>query len=299
MAETMGLFLGGSTIDCIYLVDQPPGRNEKITADRQLTCTGGPSSNAAITFSVLGGKATLVSCLGLHPLSSIARNELKTYGVDLIDLCPKYLSVPTVSSILVSKSNGDRSVVSINAKEIHNQNLSFRAFSLMDYKTALFDGQYIEISTKTARGCRNAGIHTILDGGSWKPGTEDLIHHIDTAICSSKFKPPKTTTPDEALEWLHDHDILRAAITRGEKSILVAENGNRFEIFPPQLNPARDTLAAGDIFHGAYAYYQSKDPAERFGDHLNNAAKIAAKSCAHFGPRKWVKDLKANMGRSY
>jgi len=294
MTETMGLFLGISTIDCIYLVDRPPGHNEKITADRQIICTGGPSSNAAITFSALGGKATLVSCLGKHPLSSIAYNELKTHGVDHIDLCPEYLSVPTVSSILVSKNNGDRSVVSVNSTHIQNQYLSFKGVSPAGYKTALFDGQHIEFATKIARDCRNAGIHTILDGGSWKPGTGDLIRHIDTAICSSKFKPPDTTSLDETLEWLHDHNILRAAITRGGKSILAAENGNRFEVSPPQLNPVRDTLAAGDIFHGAYAYYQSEDPAGRFSDHLKNSANIAAKSCAHFGPRKWVDDHKGH-----
>lgn len=291
MTKTKALFFGMSTIDCIYLVDQPPGRNEKITADRQLICTGGPASNAAITFSALGGNATLVSCLGKHPLSSIARNELKTHGVDHVDFCPEYPSVSTVSSILVSKNNGDRSVVSVNSTHIPNQYLGIKRFSLSGFKTALFDGQHMEFATKLAQECRHAGIHTILDGGSWKPGTEGLIRHIDTAVCSSKFKPPKTTSFDETLEWLHDHHILSAAITRGDQSILAAEKGNRFEVSPRQLSPVRDTLAAGDIFHGAYAYYQSENPTEKFIDHLKNAAAIAAKSCTHFGPRKWIDDL--------
>jgi len=291
MAETKALFFGMSTIDCIYRVDQPPSRNEKIVADQQLICAGGPSTNAAITFSALGGKAILISCLGTNPLSSIALNEFKAHKVDHIDLCPEYSSVPTVSSILVSKNNGDRSVVSVNSGHIPNQHPGIKPFSLTGFKTALFDGQQMTLATQFARDCRQAGIHTILDGGSWKPGTEELICHIDTVICSSKFKPPKTTSFDETLEWLQDRHVFQAAITRGDQSILAAENGDRFEVRPPQLSRTKDTLAAGDIFHGAYAYYQSQKPTENFRTHLKDAAGIAALSCTHFGPRKWIEDL--------
>jgi len=288
MSRAKALFFGMSTIDCIYRVDQPPGRNEKIVAEQQLICAGGPGTNAAIAFSGLGGQATLVSCLGVHPLSSVARNELRAHGVDHVDLCPEFSSVPTVSSILVSKDTGDRSVVSVNSTHIQSQYLDLTTFSLSGFKTVLFDGQHMALAIKLASACRQAGIHTILDGGSWKPGTERLIRHIDTAICSSNFMPPGIPVSEKILAWLDAQGVSRAAITRGDRPILAAESGSRFEVLPPRISPVRDTLAAGDIFHGAYVYYQSINPAGTFSGHLQKAAAVAVRSCAHFGPRKWA-----------
>jgi sugar/nucleoside kinase (ribokinase family) len=288
MFRSKALFFGLSTIDCIYLVDRPPGRNEKIAAARQLMCAGGPASNAAITFSALGGRATLISCLGSHPLSSVARGELNRYGIDHIDLCPDFFSIPTVSSILVSKENGDRSVVSVPSTHFGNQHFSIKAISLHGYDAVLFDGQYMELATRFARQCRRAGIHTILDGGSWKAGTGELIRHIDTVICSSNFMPPGITVPEKILAWFDDQGVSRAAITQGSRPILAAESGKRFEVLPPRISPVLDTLAAGDIFHGAYVYYESRNPAGTFSGHLQKAAAVAARSCTHFGPRKWT-----------
>ncbi|RTZ98680.1 MAG: sugar kinase [Deltaproteobacteria bacterium] len=293
MTRTRALFFGMTTIDCIYLADQPPGCNEKIVADRQLICAGGPGTNAAMTFNALGGKATLISCLGLHPLASVAHNELKLHGVDHMELCPEFSSVPTMSSILVSKDTGDRSVVSVNSNPIQSHYPDMTKISLHGYTAALFDGQYMTLATALAGACRQAGIHTVLDGGSWKPGTEKLIRHIDTAICSSNFMPPGISDSENILIWLQNRGVSEVAITRGAGPILAAENGTRFEVLPPQITSVRDTLAAGDIFHGAFTYYYSKNPAGKFSDHLKKAAVIAAGSCIHFGPRKWMNDLPA------
>ena len=291
-ADIFGLFFGMSTIDCIYQVSDPPGKNEKITAERQLICMGGPSSNAAIAFSALGGKATLVSCLGQHPLTTIARTELTTYGIVHVDLCAALHSVPAVSSVCVSKKNGDRAVVSVNAKNSSQPELSpepsIDPLTLANYNLAMFDGQYMALAIQLAKRCRMAGIHTILDGGSWKPGTEELIQYIDTAICSSNFKPPAVTSLDGTLAWLNDHNVSKTAITRGEQSILVMENNKPFEVYPPKLSTVRDTLAAGDIFHGAFTYFYADSPNAPFRSLLEKSAEIAAQACVYFGPRKWI-----------
>ena len=59
-----GLFLGLSTIDLQYLVEQPPKANEKIVAQEQTLAAGGPATNACKTFSALGGQGTLTSAFG-------------------------------------------------------------------------------------------------------------------------------------------------------------------------------------------------------------------------------------------
>ncbi len=289
-----GLFFGLSTIDCLYLVDLPPAMNQKISGQKQLLCAGGPSTNAAIAFSALGGKATLISCLGDHPLAAIARDEFETYAVDHRDICAGQHDVPVVSSVYITRNNGDRTVVSVNAAHRPAYLKDLEELSHTRYQTALFDGQYMPQAIELAKACRKKGVHTIFDGGSWKAGTEEMIQYIDTIICSSAFYPPGIDTHEETLAWLMNHKVKRAAITRGEQSILAFENGRKFERHPPEMPTIRDTLAAGDIFHGAYAYYFARFPNARFDRLLEKSANIAAQACSFFGPRKWIDRFQAD-----
>ncbi|MCV3216935.1 PfkB family carbohydrate kinase, partial [Plectonema radiosum NIES-515] len=52
----------------------------------------------------------------------------------------------------------------------------------------------------------------------------------------------------------------------------------------PKIEP-KDTLGAGDIFHGAFCNYILR---ESFPDALAQAANIAAYSCQFFGTRRWM-----------
>jgi sugar/nucleoside kinase (ribokinase family) len=53
-----------------------------------------------------------------------------------------------------------------------------------------------------------------------------------------------------------------------------------------------DTLAAGDVFHGALAWMlaaQAQTDGGSFRHALAFAAHVAAASCQHFGSREWMK----------
>ena len=111
---TSGIFVGLSTIDLIHTVDEFPPANTKAVARSQEVFVGGPATNAAITFSLLGGKATLVSVVGGNPVAHLIKNELQKYAVDLVDLAPQSELLPTISSVWVNQ-RGQRNVVSVNA----------------------------------------------------------------------------------------------------------------------------------------------------------------------------------------
>src|SRR6266704_1201533 len=99
--DRYGLFLGLSTIDVIHLVKELPRENQKITALRQLLAAGGPSTNAAVAFSHLGGTSLLVTSLGSNALAGLVVKELKSLNVRVHDLSPAYHEQPAVSSITV------------------------------------------------------------------------------------------------------------------------------------------------------------------------------------------------------
>ena len=51
---------------------------------------------------------------------------------------------------------------------------------------------------------------------------------------------------------------------------------------------ARDTLGAGDAFHGAYAYVAAARPDLAFPDALAQAVRVAALRCTVPGARAWL-----------
>ncbi len=63
------------------------------------------------------------------------------------------------------------------------------------------------------------GTPVVLDGGSWKDGTEELLKSVHTAICSADFLPPGCATRDEVILFLKNHGVANIAITDGAKPI--------------------------------------------------------------------------------
>src|ERR1051326_4384557 len=110
MSEKRGLFVGMSTVDCLYALPAYPPPNIKCAATTYALHAGGPATNAAITFSALGGEATLLSVVGGSPLASVIRSELEEYGVRLLDACADPAFTPVVASIVCSRETGDRNV---------------------------------------------------------------------------------------------------------------------------------------------------------------------------------------------
>ena len=65
-----GIFVGLSTIDVVYGVDEFPAANTKVAAHSQEVFVGGPATNAAVTFAQLGGEPALVTAVGRNTLGS-------------------------------------------------------------------------------------------------------------------------------------------------------------------------------------------------------------------------------------
>ena len=289
--QSKALFVGLCTLDIIQSVDHVPGSNDKITALRQTIAAGGPAANAAVTYAYLGGISTLLTSVGRHPLASGIHADLTRAQVKLTDLNLRSEEPPSLSSVLVTAGSGERAVVSTNAR---HQN-----FSAPDYLHGLVedcvlveaDGHHPDVAEAALRMARESGKVTVLDGGSWKRGTERLLADSDVVVCSSNFHPPDTDTPDQVLSFLHEHGVKWSAITNGSNPIIWRDVSEVHSLEVPCVNVV-DTLAAGDVFHGALAWMlaaQTQADGGSFHDALAFAAHAASASCQHFGSREWMK----------
>jgi sugar/nucleoside kinase (ribokinase family) len=297
------LFAGLCTLDIIQSVTHLPAANEKVTALRQTVAAGGPATNAAVTFAYLGGQATLITGIGVHPLAAGIRADLRLAGVELIDMGAANTGPPPVSAILVSTGSGDRSVVSLNAAG-RALWAPARLDALADRAGAvLVDAHHGDLALAAARAARARGRLCILDGGSWKDATQPLLPYLDVAICSADFQPPGTTGSSETLDYLLAHGVGWAAVTSGSAPIAWAGPGIRSQLPVPAVT-AVDTLGAGDILHGAFAYAicgAGQVDQASFVSALRAGTEVAARSCQSFGTRTWMEgregdDLDAEPG---
>jgi sugar/nucleoside kinase (ribokinase family) len=282
-----GLFVGLVTLDLIYLAESAPRNNQKLVATDYTVAAGGPATNAAVTFSYLGNQAKLLGVLGLHPMTQLIREDLLNYKVAIADLHPNTNAVPPVSSIIVTQATGERAVVSINAVKTQASSTSIPAEILQNVDIVLIDGHQMVVGSEIAQMAKTENIPVVIDGGSWKPGFEQILPFVDYAICSANFSPPNCQTETEVFAYLKAFNIPHIAITHGEKAIQYLSGGNTGLVDVPNIQPV-DTLGAGDIFHGAFCHYILQ---QSFTDALALAANTAADACQSFGTRCWMEKL--------
>lgn len=279
-----GLFVGMVTLDLVYLAAQLPGNNQKVVASDYTVAAGGPATNAAVTFSYLGNQATILGVVGTHPITHLIRGDLESHGVAIVELDSSSTQPPPVSSIIVTKGSGERAVISLNATKIHINSDQLPAD--IDYSTdlVLIDGHQMMAGYAIAQLAKDKNIPVVIDGGSWKPGFENILPFVDYAICSANFYPPGCSNVEEVITYLAALGIPHIAITQGEKPIQYLSQGVSGQMPIPQIN-AVDTMGAGDIFHGAFCHYILE---QSFTDALASATKIASRSCQFFGTRRWM-----------
>lgn len=281
-----GLFVGLTTLDLIYRVAHLPQPNEKQVAEELAIAAGGPATNAAVTFRYLGNQAKLMSAIGQHPLTALVRSDLATHQVELLDLASQRQDPPPLSSILVTAGTGDRAVVSRNAVNLQIAGDQMPPNLLNGINIVLIDGHQREISVAIAQTAQHQNIPVVLDGGSWKPGLEQILPFVDYAICSANFLPPGCSSETEVITYLQKAAAAASiAITRGGASIRYCHQGEQGEIPVPIISPI-DTLGAGDIFHGAFCHWILQG--DSFPEALTQAAQVAALACQFFGTRQWL-----------
>ncbi|MCH8181986.1 MAG: sugar kinase [Proteobacteria bacterium] len=285
MKQVEGLFVGLSTIDIEYLVEKLPPANTKSFSTDFAIHAGGPAYNAAIAFSFLGGKAVVLSAVGHGKLSPVVRDDADAYQVRIIDAAPRAMELP-VSSVFVEAKSGDRTLVSNSSAAGKPEALPDNVLDDISPSILLWDTFYPELAVEVFKRFQGCGVPVVLDGEIWTPGIEALLPNVDVAICAERFLPPGASKGSEVFEALRQVGVRRIAITRGERPILYFDGESSGQIDVAKIQ-AVDTLAAGDIFHGAFSYFYARGSG--FVTALEKAGEAATLSCKHFGPRSWMR----------
>jgi sugar/nucleoside kinase (ribokinase family) len=294
------LACGRAVLDVQQTVDRLPGPDEKLVATDLLVASGGPAANAAVTAAALGLGARLVTRIGDSALGTVISADLAAHGVDVLDRAGP-LDQPAVSTVLVTRGTGQRAVVSVNASRhvpapATGPVSTDWAPTLVDGVAALLvDGHHLDLALQLAEAAQAAGAPVLLDGGSWKPGLEQLLAFVDIALISAAFRVPAALTAtlehpaDDVLATLRALGPPVVARSRGALPIEVLIAGVRAEVPVPHVDVV-DTLGAGDVLHGCLLAWLATRGKGELRAGLAWSARIAADSCAAVGARGWMAD---------
>lgn len=274
--------VGLCTVDLVQRVRALPAPGEKVQSLSVEVAAGGPAANAAVAVAALGGRARLSTVLGAHPLARLAAEDLSSCGVELTDLLPDRTAPPAVSAVSVRAGDGERTVVSHNASGVSAP----AVVDLSDADVLLLDGHHPALALHAARAARDRGIPVVLDAGSWKPVLTELLSLVDVCACSATFEP---RVP------LDNPVVIR---TNGPDPVSWSAGPSGGEVPVPPV-AARDTVGAGDVWHGAFALAVARlgrvPAAAEVPAMVRYANRAAAVRIQHEGARAWVEPMLSLM----
>ncbi len=292
MTETSplrALFVGRSTYDLCFVLPRYPEQDTKSEVEGYYQAAGGPALNASIVFAALGGEANLFTASGTGEMASSMRRELDEYGVALHDAAYDQNNVLPISSILINRVTGTRTILT------HAPERAIKAVTEADLDglprpgIVMSDGHLPELADPILRWARLRGIPTLIDGGSWKDWMPQLLKLTDIAVISERFQPPRARSMEDRFAYLKNCGVSKLAVTRGPSAIAWWDGERNGEFHPPNV-AAIDTLGAGDAFHGSFCRYFLSG--ETFEAALHHAASLASRSCTEWG-RAWIPKARA------
>ena len=193
-------------------------------------------------------------------------------------------SVPDLATLMISESTGDRSVVL--SRSAQRPKVGRAAAEVLDGADAvLVDGHNMSAAIGLAKEAVKRGLPVLLDGGSWKDGTEDLLKCVTSAVVSADFAVPHER---DALTSLRQFGVPWVASTHGSHPVRYLEDDRQGKI-EVQHREVADTVGAGDAFHGALAVLLGSGSLT-FAQMLAIATKVATASCRYAGSRGWTRD---------
>lgn len=276
--------VGGVCSTGIFRVVDVPPLPAKALADRMCRLADGMAVSAACAFTMLGGAAAVWARVGDDADGGFVRDSLAAAGLDVSGL----RTIPggrTSQAAVVVDATGRRLVVPFHDPGLDAATDWLPLDRLRHAGIVHCDVRWPEAAEASLRAARDRGVPTMIDGDVAPAAVlHRLVPLADYKVFSDAGLEVFTGLSDvpaglRAVAATHDGHV---GATCGADGYVWLEEGEIRRVPSPTV-PAIDTLAAGDVFHGAFALaiLEGRSVAEsaRF------ACTAAALKCARFGGR--------------
>lgn len=287
--EVVGL--GQASLDFLGRTSSFPRENEKSELQNMEMQCGGPASTAMVALARLGIRTSFLGCVSDDFFGQEIVKGLEKEGVDFtfVTVRPGYTS--QFAFIAISPKNGDRTIFWHRGSAPPLRREEVRLASFPKARILHVDGLMVEASVEAAHQAREMGWTIVMDAGTMREGSPDLVCLVDILIASEGFAKalvgPRAPM-EKALKAIVEMGAGKAVITLGAKGSIGSQNGKIVfqRSYPVE---AVDTTGAGDVYHGAYIYgvLQGWDMAAS----MRFASAVAAMKCRRIGARDGIPRL--------
>ncbi|UCF83899.1 MAG: hypothetical protein JSV50_22545 [Desulfobacteraceae bacterium] len=283
--------LGQACVDYLGNLTAYPQEDGKVElTDLHFRC-GGPSSTALVTLSRLGVSTSFLGSLSDDPFGKKILNNLKRekVGVSYLKITPGYTS--QFAFITVTKESGKRTIFWHRGTVPHLEKNDVDIGQFQEARILHTDGLMIEASIEAARQARGLGMTVVMDAGTMRKGSEELVKLVDILIASETFATPlvgSNAGHEIALHALMELGPRQVVITLGARGSIGLNDQGTFHQEAFQVS-AVDTTGAGDVYHGGYIYglVQGWDMREC----MRFASAVAALNCTEIGAQSGIPNL--------
>ena len=288
------IFLGGCTLDKVWMVNTLPQGGFKSKAYKYFEVGGGMAANAAVAASRLGAAVHFWGRAGNDAIGRTIKSELENYNINcqyfkLIDGV-----VSPVSAVIVD-DNGERMIISYAGTQLSQTPAWLPLYKIQDMQAVQVDTRWAEGAKTLLENARLLGIPTVLDAEKTSVDIfNQILPYTDYVIFSEtglmNFAKDKYNIDINQNEYeilaqiLQDYACKVVAVTKGKDGVLWIDNAEKTKNYQPAFKvKVIDTTGAGDVFHGAFTYAV----ANKFSTQkaMEFASATAALKCKHIGGR--------------
>ncbi len=285
--------LGQACVDYLGRLTSYPQEDGKIELTELYMQCGGPASTALVTLSRLGITTSFLGSISNDPFGIKILNNLQKEQVDIscLKITPGFQS--QFAFIAITEDTANRTIFWHRGSVPHLRPQDVDISCFPRAKILHVDSLMVEAAIEAARQAKAAGMTVVMDAGTMREGTQELVSLVDVLIASETFATPLVgpSAPHKtALQALRGLGPREVVITLGpDGSIGLKEK----QIIRQNSSPvtALDTTGAGDVYHGAYIYgiVQEWDMSEC----MRFASAAAALKCQKIGAQKGIPGLEA------
>lgn len=278
--------VGHSTFDITLPLDEFPEENTKVRINKRIECGGGPASNGAYLLAKWGCDTTIVSVIGDDYYGQRVFSDFVKIGANT-DYLLRYPNRETSNStILANMSNGSRTIVTSKKDPIRKIN---KEVLISDADVILIDGEHPETAKEVLQ--RNPNAISVLDAGRLNDDTRELGKLVTYVVCSHDFAEAFSNKKTDIRDFNTLIDIYNDLKDFFNTNIIITLEANGsftvidgyYKIVPSVKVKAVDSTGAGDIFHGAFAYFIGKG--YKLEDAIRYASIAGAISVTRIGSR--------------
>lgn len=283
------LCVGHAVEDHLFRVGEIPATAAKHQAKDFEIVGGGPAASAAVAIVRLGGGARLAARVGDDAVGASIIGDLEAEGVDC-SLVRKFSGYKSSLSAVMVDDDGRRTIVNYLDANLPSDPEWLASAFPKTINAVLTDTRWPAGALSALTFAREMGVPGVLDADHPIPADGALLraasHIAFSAQGLSAYAEDENL--ERALKTVAAETSAWCCVTNGEDGVYIAHDSETSHIRAEKVRVV-DTLGAGDIWHGAFAFALAQGDAE--GDAVRFANAAAAIKVSRPGGRKGAPSL--------